>query len=164
MVGPPLQCCQFREDEAGAEDKLPVRYQSTHQATRRKWAISPRWETVCEKCEQWTSAKGITTIEMNRLSSIPIHNPSTCLNNPMSSRWWYKPSQLYLTIWPFREAVKPSKPTQFGYEVQTTHSTSSLLLPARERGTYRLSPTVMLNIAGFCDWCRRTYDQLDWKS
>ena len=47
----------------------------------------------------------------------------------------------------------------YGFTVQTTHNTSFLLLPARERDTYRLSPTVMPNIAGFCDRCGRTYDQ-----
>ena len=50
--------------------------------------------------------------------------------------------------------------TPYGFTVQTTHSTSFLLLPARERDAYRLSPTVMPNIAGFCDWCGRTYDQI----
>ena len=48
---------------------------------------------------------------------------------------------------------------QYGFAVQDTHSTSFLVLPARERDTYRLSHTVMPNIAGFCDWCGRTYDQ-----
>ena len=49
---------------------------------------------------------------------------------------------------------------RYGFTVQTTHSTSFLLLPPRERDAYRLSPTVMPNIAGFCDWCGRTYDQI----
>ena len=48
----------------------------------------------------------------------------------------------------------------YGITVQTTHSTSFLLLPAREREAYRLSPIVMPNIAGFCDWCGKTYDQI----
>ena len=48
----------------------------------------------------------------------------------------------------------------YGITVQTTHSTSFLLLPAREREAYRLSLTVMPNIAGFCDWCGKTYDQI----
>ena len=48
---------------------------------------------------------------------------------------------------------------QYGFAVQTTHSTSFLLLTARERDTCRLSPTVP-NIAGFCDWCGRAYDQI----
>ena len=52
------------------------------------------------------------------------------------------------------------QPAQYGYAVHTTQSTSFLLLPARERETYRLYPTVMPNIAGFCDWCDKTYDQI----
>ena len=47
----------------------------------------------------------------------------------------------------------------YGLTEQTTHSTSFLLLPAREREAYRLSLTEMPNIAGFCDWCGKTYVQ-----
>ena len=50
--------------------------------------------------------------------------------------------------------------TPYGITVQTTDSTGFLLLPAREREAYLLSPTVMPNIAGFCDWCGKTYDQI----
>ena len=53
-----------------------------------------------------------------------------------------------------------TQPAQYGVAVQTTHSTSFLLLPAREKDTYQLSPMVMPNLAGFCDWCGRTYDQI----
>ena len=49
---------------------------------------------------------------------------------------------------------------QYRFTVQTTHSTNFLLLSARERDAYRRSPTIMPNIAGFCDWCGRTYDQI----
>ena len=49
---------------------------------------------------------------------------------------------------------------QQAYVVQMAHSTNVLLLPAEERNVYRLSPTVMPNIAGFCDWCSKTYDQI----
>ena len=40
------------------------------------------------------------------------------------------------------------------------NSTNVLFLPAEERNVYRLSPTVMPNIAGFCDCCGKTYDQI----
>ena len=50
--------------------------------------------------------------------------------------------------------------TQQVFSVQTTHSTSVLLLPATERKLYKLSPTVMPNVAGFCNWCGRTYNQI----
>ena len=49
---------------------------------------------------------------------------------------------------------------QQAFIVQATHSTNILFLPAEERNVYRLSPTVMPNIAGFCDWCGKTYDQI----
>ena len=38
------------------------------------------------------------------------------------------------------------------------HSTNLLLLPLQERQMYRLLPTVMPNVAGFCDWCGKSYD------
>ena len=46
------------------------------------------------------------------------------------------------------------------FSVQTSHSTSVLLLPASERNLYRLSPTVMPNVAGFCILCGKTYNQI----
>ena len=49
---------------------------------------------------------------------------------------------------------------QQAFIVQATHSTNILFLPAEERNVYRLSSTVMPNIAGFCDWCGKTYDQI----
>ena len=50
--------------------------------------------------------------------------------------------------------------TPYGITVQTTHSTSFLLFPSREGEAYRLSPTVMPSIAGFCIWCGKTYNQI----
>ena len=44
--------------------------------------------------------------------------------------------------------------------MQATHSTNALLLPSSERDLYRLTPTVMPNIAGCCNWCGRTPDQI----
>ena len=49
---------------------------------------------------------------------------------------------------------------QQAYVVQMAHRTNVKLIPAEERNVYRLSPTVMPNIAGFCDWCGKTYDQI----
>ena len=49
---------------------------------------------------------------------------------------------------------------QQAFIVQITHSTNILFLPSKESNAYRLSPTVMPNIAGFCDWCGKTYDQI----
>ena len=44
------------------------------------------------------------------------------------------------------------------FPFQVGHSTNLLLLPLQERQMYRLLPTVMPNVAGFCDWCRKCYD------
>ena len=35
-----------------------------------------------------------------------------------------------------------------------------LLIPTSERQMHRLFPTVMPNVAGFCDWCGKCYDQI----
>ena len=39
------------------------------------------------------------------------------------------------------------------FPFQVGHSTNLLILPLQERQMYRLLPTVMPNVAGFCDWC-----------
>ena len=46
------------------------------------------------------------------------------------------------------------------FTVRATYSTNILLLPAGERNSYRLSPTARPNIAGFCERCGKTYDQI----
>ena len=38
------------------------------------------------------------------------------------------------------------------------HRSNLLLLPLQERQMYRLLPTVMPNVAGFCDWYEKCYD------
>ena len=44
------------------------------------------------------------------------------------------------------------------FPFQVGHNTNLLLLPLQERQMYRLLPTVMPNVAGFCDWCGKCYD------
>ena len=44
------------------------------------------------------------------------------------------------------------------FPLQVSHSTNLLLLPSNERQMYRLIPTVMPHVAGFCDWCGKSYD------
>ena len=55
----------------------------------------------------------------------------------------------------------PQSPLEQVFPMQATHSTNVLLLPSSERDLYRLTPTVMPNIAGYCNWCGRTYDQIN---
>ena len=55
----------------------------------------------------------------------------------------------------------PQSQLQQVFPMQATHSTNVLLLPSSERDLYSLTPTVMPNIAGFCNWCgRTTYNQI----
>ena len=48
---------------------------------------------------------------------------------------------------------------QLGIPFCVTHSTNLILIPARERQGMRLLPTVMSNVAGYCDICGKCYDQ-----
>ena len=41
----------------------------------------------------------------------------------------------------------------FNFLFHVGHSTNLLLIPTIERQMHRLFPTVMPNVAGFCDWC-----------
>ena len=49
---------------------------------------------------------------------------------------------------------------QLGFPFYVTHSTNFMLIPARERQSMRLLPTVMSNVAGYCDICGKCYDQI----
>ena len=49
---------------------------------------------------------------------------------------------------------------QLGFPFNTTHSANSLLIPAQERHSIRLIPTVMANVAGYCQLCGKCYDQI----
>ena len=40
------------------------------------------------------------------------------------------------------------------------HSTNVLFMPINERDNCRLFPTVMPNVAGICEYCSKTYDQI----
>ena len=50
--------------------------------------------------------------------------------------------------------------TQFGYPFNILHSNNVLLMTVNERQNFRLFPTVMHNVSGYCDWCGRTFDQV----
>ena len=43
--------------------------------------------------------------------------------------------------------------TQVGFPFNMTHSSNLLLIPARQRQSIRFLPTVMPNVAGYCDAC-----------
>ena len=49
---------------------------------------------------------------------------------------------------------------QLGFPFHVTHSTNIMMIPARERQSMRLLPTVMSNVAGYCDICGKCYDQI----
>ena len=96
---------------------------------------------------------------------LPITNPimpSANINNPA-------PMMIHLPpVIPGSAAVQnghqmqpvPQPLLQQMFPMQTTQSTNVLLLPSSERYLYRLTPTVMPNIAGYCNWSGRTYDQI----
>ena len=52
------------------------------------------------------------------------------------------------------------KPMQLGFPFDTVHSRNVLLIPARERQGMRLLPTVMPNVARYCDFCGKCFDQI----
>ena len=49
---------------------------------------------------------------------------------------------------------------QSGFPFNTTHSTNTLLIPAQEINSIRVIPTVMANVAGYCELCGKCYDQI----
>ena len=49
---------------------------------------------------------------------------------------------------------------QLGFPFSVTHSTKFMLIPAHERHSIRLIPSVMVNVAGYCDLCGKCYDQI----
>ena len=44
------------------------------------------------------------------------------------------------------------------FPIQVGHSTNLLSLPRHERQIYRLFPPVIPHVAGFCNWCGKSYD------
>ena len=52
----------------------------------------------------------------------------------------------------------PNRVPNHHFPFQVGHSTNLLLLLLQERQMYRLLPTVMRNVAGFCDWCGKCYN------
>ena len=49
---------------------------------------------------------------------------------------------------------------QVGFPFTVAHSTIILFMPINERDNCRLFPTVMPNVAGICEYCSKTYDQI----
>ena len=56
------------------------------------------------------------------------------------------------------QLIQPT--AQLGFPFNMTHSTNSLLIPAQERLSIRLIPTVMANVAGYCEFCGKCYDHI----
>ena len=60
-----------------------------------------------------------------------------------------------------RQVPQPVQPAvQLGFPFRVTLSTNFMLLPAQERQSIRLVPTVMANVAAYCDLCGKCYDQI----
>ena len=49
---------------------------------------------------------------------------------------------------------------QIGFPFNTVHSSNVLLIPPSERQGIRLLPTVMPNVAGYCELCGKCFDQV----
>ena len=47
-----------------------------------------------------------------------------------------------------------------GFPFNMTHSSNLILIPARQRQSIRLLPTVIPSVAGYCDACGKRYDQI----
>ena len=60
-----------------------------------------------------------------------------------------------------QQVPQPMQPTvQLGFPFNITHNTNFLLIPAHERQSIRIVPTLMANIAGYCDHCGKCSDQI----
>ena len=60
-----------------------------------------------------------------------------------------------------QELVFPMIPgVQWGFPFSVVHSQNVLLIPISVRQNCRLFPTVMPNVAGYCDQCGKTYDEV----
>ena len=61
----------------------------------------------------------------------------------------------------FQELTFPVYPeVQWGFPFHVVHSPSILLILIGARRDFRLFLTVMPNVAGYCDQCEKTYDQV----
>ena len=108
-------------------------------------------------------------IQMDNFNNgnINAQNEPTLTNPTMPTVNITNPAPLMIMIPPFMPSFAtvqgghPVQPLpQQVLSVRTTHSTSVPLLLASERNLYRLSPTVMPNIAVSCNWYGRTYNQI----
>ena len=119
----------------------------------------------------------------------PNHRPGLAnfqqpqANEPMEQGVWNDPNQLQQSapglaagfnlspmLFPFtvnatshgiRQAPQPAQlGVQLGFPFSVTHSTNLMLIPAHERQSIRLIPSVMANVAGYCDLCGKCYDQI----
>ena len=92
-------------------------------------------------------------------------NPSSAFTSFSNSLAMYNNAPLMIQIPPHEGSLhipqlngglNPVLANHFPFHVG--HSMNLLLLPLQERQMYRLVPTVMPNVAGFCDWCGKCYD------
>ena len=62
--------------------------------------------------------------------------------------------------YPPRVSIPIHPMVQVGLPFTVAHSTNILFMPINERDNCRLFPTVMPNVAGICEYCSNTYDQI----
>ena len=94
---------------------------------------------------------------------LPITNPimpMANINNPAPMMIQIPPIMPSFAAVQSGHQMQPVAQPHQVISMQTTYKTNVLVLPSNERDLYRLSPTVMPNIARFCNWCGRTYDQI----
>ena len=60
-----------------------------------------------------------------------------------------------------QRVTAPTLPAvQIGFSINVTHSPNLLLIHVNEKMIIRLFPTVMPNVAGYCERCNKSYDQV----
>ena len=87
--------------------------------------------------------EGITYPAINDITPVVIHLPPRNMGIPQVN---------------FNDQFQ--QVVQAGFPFNVLHSTNILLMPTNERQNFRLFPTVMPNVSGYCDWCGRTFDQV----
>ena len=120
---------------------------------------------VIRENTQEVSANSFNTGFTSAQTGLPIANPFmplAIINNPAPMMIQIPPGVPNFTAVQNAHQMQPvpQLPLQQAFPMPATHSTNVLLLPSSERDLYRLTPTVMPNIAGYCNWCGRTYDQI----
>ena len=111
---------------------------------------------VIRENTQEVSANSFNTGFTSTQIGLPIANPVMPLaniDNPAPMMIQIPPVVPYIAAVQNAHQMQPvpQPPLKQLFPMQATHSTNVLLLPSSERDLYRLTPTVMPNIAGYCN-------------